>query len=130
MSLLVPWLVFPIVLSLISLGCGLLIERFMGGGLSGALILPTGLAVVIVAAEFTTMTSATARLTTPLVVALAAVGFALSFPWLRWRPDPFAILAAIGAFAALAAPVVLSGAATFTGYIKLDDTATWLALTD
>src|SRR5439155_26240110 len=25
---------------------------------------------------------------------------------------------------------VLSGAATFTGYIKLDDTATWLALTD
>ena len=29
-----------------------------------------------------------------------------------------------------AAPVVLSGDATFAGYIKLDDTATWLAMTD
>ena len=29
-----------------------------------------------------------------------------------------------------AAPVVLSGEATFAGYVKLDDTATWLAMTD
>ena len=28
------------------------------------------------------------------------------------------------------APVILSGEATFAGYIKLDDTSTWLALTD
>ena len=33
-------------------------------------------------------------------------------------------------FAVFAAPVVLSGQATFAGYIKLDDTATWLAMTD
>jgi hypothetical protein len=33
-------------------------------------------------------------------------------------------------FAAFAAPVVLSGEATFAGYLKLDDTASWLALTD
>jgi hypothetical protein len=33
-------------------------------------------------------------------------------------------------FCAYAAPVVLSGQATFAGYIKLDDTATFLALTD
>ncbi len=29
-----------------------------------------------------------------------------------------------------AAPIVLSGSATFAGYITLDDTATWLALSD
>ncbi len=33
-------------------------------------------------------------------------------------------------FAAYAAPIVLSGQATFAGYIRLDDTATWMALTD
>ena len=32
--------------------------------------------------------------------------------------------------ASFAAPIVLSGDATFAGYIKLDDTATWLAMTD
>jgi hypothetical protein len=33
-------------------------------------------------------------------------------------------------FAVYAAPIVLSGDATFAGYIRLDDTATWMALTD
>ena len=33
-------------------------------------------------------------------------------------------------FAVYAAPIVLSGEPTFAGYIKLDDTATWMALTD
>ncbi len=38
--------------------------------------------------------------------------------------------AAAGAFAVYAAPIVLSGDATFAGFIKLDDTATWMAFTD
>ena len=33
-------------------------------------------------------------------------------------------------FAVYAAPIVLSGEPTVAGFIKLDDTATWLALTD
>ena len=46
------------------------------------------------------------------------------------RPDPGPALVAFGVFAVFAAPVVLSGEATFAGYIKLDDTATWFAITD
>src|SRR4029079_173963 len=46
------------------------------------------------------------------------------------RPDPWALGAAVLVYAAFAAPVVLSGETTFAGYIKLDDTATWLAMTD
>jgi hypothetical protein len=130
MSLLVPWLVFPLVLASVSLGCGLLLERLSASELPAALLIPGGIALVIVAAEFATMTSATASFATPLVVALAVAGWGLSVPWQRARLDPFALAAAAGAFAALAAPVILSGSATFTGYIKLDDTATWLALTD
>ena len=44
-------------------------------------------------------------------------------------PDRWALAAALGIFAVFAAPVVLSGQPTFAGYIKLDDTATWLAFT-
>ncbi len=36
----------------------------------------------------------------------------------------------VGVFRVFGAPVDLSGEPTFAGYIKLDDTATWLAMTD
>jgi hypothetical protein len=39
-------------------------------------------------------------------------------------------VAATAVFAIFAAPIVLSGDATFAGYVKLDDTATFLAITD
>jgi hypothetical protein len=91
--------------------------------------LPAGLTVVILAAQFATLTDATAELAGPLVVALALSGLLLA-PWWRPRPTPWASAAAAGVFAVFAAPVVLSGRATFAGYIKLDDTATYLAMTD
>ena len=76
-----------------------------------------------------TLWDATAGFTVPIVVALAIAGFALS--WGRWRrPEPWAVALVILVFAAYAAPIVLSGQATFAGYIRLDDTATWMALTD
>jgi hypothetical protein len=90
---------------------------------------PAGLTVLIVAAQFATLTDATAELAAPLVVALALAGLLLSAPW-RARPEPWAPAAATGVFAVFAAPVVLSGRDTFLGYIKLDDTATYLAMTD
>src|SRR5919201_5257165 len=130
MSLLVPWLAFPLVLALVTSGCGLLLARVTRVDLPAALVMPAGLAVVIVSGEFTTLTAATAGFTAPLAVAFAVAGLALSLPWRDARRVGFPLLAAGGVFAALAAPVVLSGSATFTGYIKLDDTSTWLALTD
>jgi hypothetical protein len=91
--------------------------------------LPAGLTVVIVAAEFATLADATAELAGPLVIALTVAGLLLRPPW-RDRPEPWALAAAAGVFAVFAAPVVLSGRATFAGYIKLDDTATYFAMTD
>ncbi len=40
------------------------------------------------------------------------------------------MVAAFAVFIVFAAPVVLTGKATFTGWIKLDDGATWLAFAD
>jgi hypothetical protein len=129
-TLLVPWLAFPLLLCTLSLGCGLLLERASGLRLPGTLLLPSGLAVVIVIALFATMNGATARLATPAVLVATAAGFALSLGRLRLRLDRWALAAGLGAFAVYAAPVVLSGRATFPGYIKLDDDTTFLANLD
>ena len=185
MSLFLAWVVCPLVLAVVSLGCGLLLEAATGSRLPGPLLVPIGLAVMVVAGVLTTLASATAGLTTPVALVLAAVGFVLSRQ--RWRAptgmgtrrrgamaerdartqgapisdaiwgrqrtqqragkrgpaaqilipfgaltrfDGWASAAAIAVFLVYAAPVVLSGTATFAGYVKLDDTSTWLALTD
>jgi hypothetical protein len=129
MALFIAWLVLPLVLGAISLGCGLLVERAAGLTLPGSLLLPLGLALLIVEADLVTMTSATAQLATPLAVALAVAGYGLAGRRAR-RVDGWALGCGVGVFAVYAAPIVLSGRATFAGYITLDDTSTWLALTD
>ena len=130
MTLLVTWLAFPLVLAALSLGCGLLVERAAGVPLPGALLPATGLALIIVVAQFLTLWDATAELATPVAVAMAVVGFGLAPPLIDRRIEWWAVGAAVAVFAVYAAPIVLSGRATFAGYIKLDDTATWMALTD
>jgi hypothetical protein len=129
MTLLLAWIVLPVVLVGIALGCGLLLEWLMGGRLPGELVLPAGFALVITTASLTTMSAATAGLTSPLVVALAIAGFVLAVPQGR-RPNVWASACALAVFLIYAAPIVLSGSATFAGYISLDDTATWLAIAD
>ena len=129
-TLLVPWLAFPLLLLALSLGCGLLVERGAGMRLPGALVLPVGFAAVVVISLIVTMHGATAELAAPAVIAIAVAGFVLA----RKRPRPavdwWALAAACGVFAVYAAPVVLSGEATFPGYIKLDDDSTFLANLD
>src|SRR5262245_55309060 len=124
MSLIAAWVFFPLVFVLVCTGLGLLVGLASGGRLPGVLILPLGAAGLITASQLTTYFDWTAKLTTPLVVALALVGFALGYSRLRGlAPDWWATAAAIGVFAVLAAPVVLSGEATFAGYTVLGDTS-------
>jgi len=128
----VAWVVFPLVLGAISLGLGLLTERLAGGTVAGALLLPLGFAAAVVVSTLLTIVSGTAPLALPAVVALALVGLALEalFPTRPRRVEGLAWAAALAIFFVYGAPVIDSGAATFAGYAKLDDTASWLALTD
>lgn len=130
MSMLVAWIVYPFLLAALCAGVGLLVDLLCGRRLSGALLLPAGLAAIVVIGQLTTLSGATAPLTAPLLLALAVLGAGLSLPWRFGRPDPWAVAVALAVFLAFGAPVILSGQPTFAGYIKLDDTATWLALTD
>ena len=77
----------------LSLGCGALLELAAGSRLPRPLVLPIGLTVVVLAAQFATLSDATAELTGPLVVALALAGLLLS-RWWRPRPRPWAPAAA------------------------------------
>ncbi len=73
----------------------------------GTLLLPGGFIVISIAAYFAHMSDATAPLATPLVVALAIAGYALSPPWKRFELDRWAAGAAAGVYWVFAAPVVL-----------------------
>src|SRR3989442_473314 len=120
----VAWLLFPGLVAILCLGAGLLLEQASAGSLPGVLVLPAGMAAIVVTTRIATYWSATARLATPLVVATAVVGIVV---WAvgdrRLRPDPWAAATVLAVFAVFAAPVVLSGDASFAGYGLLGDTA-------
>jgi hypothetical protein len=130
MSMLSAWVLYPLVLAALCGGLGLGVDRLCGRRLPGTLLLPAGLAATIVIGGLTTLSDATAELTVPVIAVLATLGAGFSAPWRFGRPNPWPAAAALGVFFVFGAPVIFSGHPTFTGYIKLDDTATWFALTD
>jgi hypothetical protein len=130
MSLFAAWVLYPLILLALCVGLGLLVDILCGRRLPGALVPPAGLAAIVVVGQFTTLADATAELTVPVVAVLAVLGAGLSLPWRFGRPDPWPVAVAVGAFLVFGAPILLSGEPTFAGFIKLDDTATWFALTD
>jgi hypothetical protein len=122
------WLGYPLVVLALALGCGLLLEAVSRARL-GVLLLPAGFAVIVAVGAIPVAFSSGGQWAAPLVVACAAAGFVSRGWWLRGRV-PGAALASFGVYVMYALPVVLSGAATFAGYIKLDDTATFLGMGD
>lgn len=130
MTLVVTWLLFPALLAVLATGAGLLVERVARVRVNRLLLPGLGLCVLILAGQLTTLTDATSGVTAPVAVALAAAGFITATPWRHpIRPTRGPLIAAAAVFAVYAAPVVLSGEATVAGYIKLDDTASWLGIT-
>jgi hypothetical protein len=118
---------FPLLLWALSLGCGLLIGRLTGARLPALLLLPIGFGTLIAVSQFTTWWKPTAPLTPAVLAVLAVLGFVLARVELRerwtrrprgwwWLPVP-----ALGAYAVLAAPLIVAGRPTFTGYL-LDTT--------
>ena len=131
MSLVVAWLLFPALALAVGTGCGLLLERAAGERMPGTLLPSAGLALVIVVATLATRRDLTAELAGPAVLVLAIAGWALGWRRLRGvRLDGWAVAAGAGLFAVLAAPVVLTGQATFLGYFMQNDTAIYFALVD
>lgn len=128
--MLLSWLLFPLLLLALCVGGGLLVERLSDTRIPSPLLAPLGFAAVVLVGEMASIDPFLADLAAPAAVAVAIAGFVVGRDRLRGAFDSIAWIAALAVFVVYAAPVVLSGDPTFTGYIKLDDTATWLALTD
>ena len=124
------WVLFPALLLGLATGAGLLVERVAGRHIPGALLPAIGFSLIVVGCQFLTMAEWSAGLIVPFALLMGVSGFVLGGRDLLGRLELWPTVAALAAFGALAAPIVLSGEATFAGYIKLDDTATWMALTD
>ena len=128
MSLTVSWVLFPVLLAAVGAGWGVAVERAAGLRVNGVLVVPLGLAAAIVVASLLTAWSVTAPAAIPVVGVVAAAGLVVAQPVRRLALWP--VLTAFGVLLAYGAPVLLSGSATFTGYLRLDDTATWLMIAD
>jgi hypothetical protein len=122
------WICVPALMLVVFWGCGLLVYRAGGSALPRTLVLPLGFAVVVLVSGFLTTWDATAELAPAAYVALALAGFAVEarrlLATLRLTPDLlWPLLAAAVPFAVFAAPVILSGAPSFTGYGRIVDIA-------
>jgi hypothetical protein len=128
-AMLVCWVLFPAVLGALSLGCGLALERAAATRLPAALLMPAGFAVLIAVAGVAVAVAPVAKLATPLVVAVAVLGLVIGrLPKDRRLGAPLAL--AVVVLVIYGAPVLLTGQATFLGFNRLDDTSTWLGITD
>jgi hypothetical protein len=130
-SVVLAWVVFPSVAVAVALGWGLLTELAAGRPLPGVLLAPLGLAAIVVVSQLLTASDATAELATPVVTAGGAAGLAVARRRLRAASlDRWAVAAATAVFLVYAAPVVLSGSATFAGYGQLGDIADQFVIVD
>ncbi len=118
---------FPLLFWLLSLGCGLLVERLTGASIPALLLLPLGFATLVVVSQFTTWWGPTAPLTPWVLLILALLGLGLSRGALRgrWHGRPrgwwWGPSAALATYLLVAAPEIVSLRTTFTGYL-LDTT--------
>jgi hypothetical protein len=126
------WFVGPVVLVAVALGLSFGLELISGARVPWGVRPALGLALMMLLAQVGITTDATAELTVPAIVALGAFGLWMGWSTGLWsgRLPGWGILAALGVYVVFAAPVLFSGEPTWAGYIKLDDSATWMGLTD
>lgn len=126
------WVIFPALLMSASICIGLAVCRFSRLDLSSLLVLPIGFSSLVVLGQWTTLNSNIAPFTPHIflfLTFLSAICFwrALGF-WIK--NSILALTLGLAVFYLHGLPILLSGTPTFAGWIKLDDGAQWLALTD
>ncbi len=137
MNLLMAYVVAPLFLAAILLGAGLLVASSQRILRIGPVTAPIGLSLVVLLGTVTTFSATTAPYTTAALCLVAVAGLVVSA--LRGRHDirvglrrldPWPAIVALTSFASFAAPVAMSGQTSWAGWVKLDDSASWLAFTD
>lgn len=126
---LLAWVVFPALMLVLSGGAGLAARRVAGPtAVPALLVVPVGLAVLVVLCGLFCYFAPLAPLAGPACAFVGVLGLVLGRGPLRRviarrarGADLWAVGAAVGAWAVVAAPVVLSGKPGFTGYGHIVD---------
>jgi hypothetical protein len=126
---LLAWVVFPALMLVLSTGAGLVVRSAAGPtAVPALLVVPVGFALLVVVCGLLCDSASLAPLAGPACVVVAVVGLVLGRRPLRRLiarrargADLWAVGAAVGAWAIVAAPVVLSGKPGFTGYAHIVD---------
>jgi len=128
---LLAWVVFPVLMLVLCTGAGLAVRRLTGPtAVPPLLVLPVGLATLVVVCGLFCYYAPLAPLAGGACVLVGALGLVLGRGSIRGvierrarGIDLWAVGAAVGAWAVVAAPVVLSGKPGFTGYAHIVDIA-------
>jgi hypothetical protein len=126
---LLAWVVFPALMLVLSGGAGLAVRRLTGPeAVPALLVLPVGLATLVVVCGLLCYYAFLAPLAGGACALVGVLGLVLGRGALRRvierrarGVDLWAVGAAVGAWAVVAAPVVLSGKPGFTGYAHIVD---------
>jgi hypothetical protein len=132
MDIFLGWLVFPIVLSLISVLLGIGIRFLLRNAFEITLVLPVGLAGLILILQLLTTEKFSTVFALPIVmgiVAMCAISLRQEFYKFFQRNRQQSLIALV-TYLIYSLPVFASGTPSIAGWIKLDDSATWLAYAD
>lgn len=121
----------PLVIWVLSLGCGLAVERLLGIHLGNALLLPLGVCVCLVVVYPGYAAGIGDPLAIALIAAIALAGLLLATGGLRTRLNPgWAGLAGLAVYVLYMLPVIAYGHWTWSGYDFVNDTAFEMLLAD
>jgi len=118
-------IIYPLVLTVLALGAGLLIDRALGNALPASLLIVIGLAVLVCVSALSTYYPPLAPKTPYVLLAVGAIGWAVSLPRVRTLREcnywPLVIFVLV--LVAALAPELALGRVSFSSYIVLDDSA-------
>jgi hypothetical protein len=126
---LLAWVVFPALMLVLSGGAGMAVRRLTGPtAVPALLVMPVGMATLVVVCGLLCYFAVLAPLAGGACAVVGVLGLVLGRGALRRvierrarGIDLWAVGAAVGAWAVVAAPVVLSGKPGFTGYAHIVD---------
>lgn len=126
------WLVAPALLFLVCLGLGLLLTMVIAWPKNLSIITASGFLLVIIFGSLLTASSITAPYTAFCVLALSVIG--LIFGLIRRRSslslDYPSVAGGLITYVVFGLPVMAYGKPSWAGWVQLDDTASFLAVTD
>ena len=131
-EMILVWLVAPIFLVFLSFGVGLIPASIVRKQINFSVTTALGFLIIAIVGSLLTISAITAPLTALIIAGLGLVGLFAGIVRMKSliRFEFASIWAGLLTYLAFGLPVIASGTPSWVGWVKLDDPATFLAVTD